>query len=136
VILVFDSGIWISALQFGGTPLRAIEHAFVADQLAICDQIVNEVRATLVRKFRWRDDEVLEILSDYLLEAIRANVENKLHGVCRDPKDDMVFECAVDSEATVIVSGDRDLLAVGSYQGIRVLTARQYLEEADTFSAT
>jgi putative PIN family toxin of toxin-antitoxin system len=132
VIIVFDSGVWISAMQFGGTPLRAIERAFVADQLAVCDQIVNEIRATLVRKFLWRDDEVREILSNYLSEALQAKVEDKLHGVCRDPKDDMVFECAVVAEATMIVSGDRDLLAISSYRSMRVLTPRQYLEEAGT----
>jgi uncharacterized protein len=133
VIVVFDSGIWISALQFGGTPLRAVEHAFVSNQLAICDQIVNEIRATLIRKFSWRDDEVWELLNDYLLEAIQVDVEDKLHGVCRDPKDDMVFECAVVSDANVIVSGDNDLLVVGNFQGIRVITARKYLDEMVTF---
>lgn len=130
MIVVFDSGIWISALQFGGTPLRAIEHAFAADQIAFCDQIVSEVRATLVRKFAWRDDEVLDLLHDYLAEAVQADVEDKLHGVCRDPKDDMVFECAVISEASLIVSGDNDLLVVGNFREIRVITARQYLEDS------
>jgi len=50
-----------------------------------------------------------------------------LTGVRRDPKDDMLFECAVRAKAEIIVSGDKDVLEVGEYRGIRVITARQYL---------
>ena len=49
-----------------------------------------------------------------------------LSGVCRDPKDDMVFECAVKADAEIILSGDNDLLSMKTYRGIEVLTARQY----------
>jgi hypothetical protein len=49
VIVVVDSGVWISALHFGGTPLAALNHVFLSEQLAICDQIVIEIRAVLTR---------------------------------------------------------------------------------------
>jgi len=39
----------------------------------------------------------------------------------------MLFECAVRAKAEIIVSGDKDVLEVGEYRGIRVITARQYL---------
>jgi predicted nucleic acid-binding protein len=48
--------------------------------------------------------------------------------VCRDPKDDMVFECAVKAEGEIILSGNNDLLSVKTFRGIEVLTARQYLD--------
>jgi predicted nucleic acid-binding protein len=48
--------------------------------------------------------------------------------VCRDPKDDMLFECAVKAESEIILSGDKDLLSVKSFCGIQVLTVREYLE--------
>jgi predicted nucleic acid-binding protein len=41
----------------------------------------------------------------------------------------MVLECAARSHADVIVSGDKDLLAVGEYEGIRILTPRAFLDE-------
>ncbi len=58
---------------------------------------------------------------------MRVAVQGALRGVCRDSKDDMIFECAVNAGANLIVSGDDDLLTIGSYQGIRVVTARAYL---------
>jgi predicted nucleic acid-binding protein len=51
-----------------------------------------------------------------------------LSGVCRDPKDDFILECAVLGNADVIVTGDKDLLALGEYEGIRIVTPRQYLD--------
>jgi hypothetical protein len=53
VIVVLDSGIWISAFQFGGAPQAAVDSVFSDHTIAICDQIIAEVRATLVRKFSW-----------------------------------------------------------------------------------
>ncbi len=128
MIVVLDSGIWISAFQFGGTPQAALDSVFSDHTVAICDQIVAEVRATLVRKFSWKDEEVLAILKEYIRDGMHVEVTGTLHGVCRDPKDDMVFECAVKAHAELILAGDHDLLSVKTYNGIQVLTARQFLD--------
>jgi predicted nucleic acid-binding protein len=67
------------------------------------------------------------VFAFYLSKANHVKVSGKLRGVCRDPNDDMVFECAALAGASIIVAGDKDLLAVGIYQGIRVLTPRDFL---------
>jgi predicted nucleic acid-binding protein len=72
VIVVLDSGIWISAFQFGGTPQAAVDSVFSDHTIAICDQIIAEVRATLVRKFSWKDEEVLAILNGKVVRLVRA----------------------------------------------------------------
>lgn len=127
MIVVLDSGIWISAFQFGGTPQTVLDDVFSRATIAICTQIVAEIRATLIRKFSWNDEEVLSVLQEYTLEAIQVDITGELHGVCRDPKDDMVLECAVKANADLIVTGDLDLLSLKSYRGVPILTARQYL---------
>ena len=48
MIVVVDSGIWVSALHFGGTPQAALDSVYGEQTLAICNQIIAEVRATLV----------------------------------------------------------------------------------------
>lgn len=50
-----------------------------------------------------------------------------LTGVCRDPKDDKFLACAIEGEADYLVSGDQDLLAIGSYQGIQIVKPAQFL---------
>ena len=44
-----------------------------------------------------------------------------------DPDDDAVLACAVAACAEVIVSGDRALLALGSYESIPIITAVQLM---------
>lgn len=125
--IVVDSGIWISAFQFGGTPQTALDAVYSQYTIAICKQIETEIRATLIRKFSWQDSEVLSVLEEYTGEAVWVEVDGSVHGVCRDPKDDMVVECAVKANAEMILSGDLDLLSLRNYNGISILTVRQYL---------
>ena len=50
-----------------------------------------------------------------------------------DPDDDHVLAAALSGAVDLIVSGDkRDLLALGSYQGIPIVTARQAMERIAT----
>jgi predicted nucleic acid-binding protein len=56
------------------------------------------------------------------------SLEGNVH-LCRDPKDDMFLECAVVSGAKVLISGDRDLLSLGSVQDTRVITPAQYVND-------
>ena len=132
LILVVDSGVWISALHFKGTPLLAIEQMWAQHQIAVCMPILGEIHAALVGKFGWTNMEVEEALAFYLTGAIRVLLSGDLRGICRDPNDDMIFECAVRANASVIVSGDKDLLAVKTYEGIRVLTPREFLQLLDS----
>ena len=127
MIVVLDSGIWISALQFGGTPRAALEKALIEDRVAICDQIEEEVVQVLLRKFAWEMRRIRESLGMLLQDAVRVAVLGTLQGACRDAKDDMVVECAVNAGADIIVSGDKDLLILGNYRGVRVVTAHEYV---------
>jgi putative PIN family toxin of toxin-antitoxin system len=45
----------------------------------------------------------------------------------RDPKDLHVLECAVSAQPDAVISGDEDLLTMGSFQGIPIINARQAL---------
>ena len=49
---------------------------------------------------------------------------------CRDPDDDRFLEVAVNGDADVIVSGDRDLLVLHPFQKIAILTPADYLARA------
>lgn len=128
--VVFDSGIWISAIQFGGTPLEAVVEATGQDRFAVCDQIEEEIVRVLTRKFRWEAERVRADLAFYWQHALRVEFQCTVAGVCRDPKDEPILECAERGKAKRIVTGDRDLLSLDSYRGIRIITAREYVERS------
>jgi putative PIN family toxin of toxin-antitoxin system len=128
--VVFDSGIWISALQYGGVPMYALELALMEDNFLICAEIEAEVVRIMGAKFRRSPEIVLERMAAFTENATRVVVTGKISGVCRDPKDDFILECAVTGNADVIVTGDKDLLSLGRHGSVNILTARQYLESA------
>lgn len=48
--------------------------------------------------------------------------------VAADPEDDKYVGAAMEGRATHVVSGDRHLLDIGKYEGIRVLPPRAFLD--------
>jgi uncharacterized protein len=127
VIVVLDSNVWISALEFGGTPELALTQALTVDQLAISDFIEREVVRVLTGKFHRESGALQVVLEDLLRWTYRVQIQNTLSGICRDPNDDPVLETAVAAKADLLVAGDRDLLSLKSFQGIGIVTPVDYL---------
>ena len=46
---------------------------------------------------------------------------------CRDPRDNKFLEVAVNGRADILVSGDKDLLALHPFRGIDIITPADYL---------
>ena len=105
----------------------ALDVALLSDRIVSCPDIAVEVSTVLVQKFGWTIADVNASLAVYLAQASIVEPKGEVKGVCRDPKDDMLFECALLGSADYIVSGDKDVLDVGSYQGTQVLAARRCL---------
>ncbi len=125
--VVLDSNVWISALHFRGSPLAVLRNVYAWDRIAYCAEIKTEVQKTLVNRLRWTPRNALIAMEQYLDLAVEIPITGAVSGVCRDPKDDMILECAFSSQAELIVTGDKDLLVLEDYSGIRILTAHDYL---------
>jgi putative PIN family toxin of toxin-antitoxin system len=130
VTVIFDSGVWVSAIRFGGVPRQAIVKALLQDEINICAEIENETVRIMRRKFAVMENEVRARMEIFLQKSMRVVVTGKLSGVCRDPKDDFILECAVTGNADCIVTGDKDLLSLDPYGSVGILTPRQYLDDA------
>ena len=128
MIVVFDSGIWISAIACGGIPLAAITYGLNNDDVLTCAELENEVVRIMKKKFGVDSEQTRQRLMELLAKAKRVKVTGTLTGICRDPKDDFLLECAAVGRANAIVTGDKDLLALNPFRKIRILTPRQYLD--------
>jgi len=49
--------------------------------------------------------------------------------VCEDSEDDKFIACALAGACEIIISGDKLLRKVTGYEGIRIMTPREFLEE-------
>ena len=49
--------------------------------------------------------------------------------ICRDPDDNKFLECAKDSHALYIISGDKDLLIIENFENVQIITAKDFCEK-------
>ncbi|TAE58848.1 MAG: putative toxin-antitoxin system toxin component, PIN family [Nostocales cyanobacterium] len=68
-----------------------------------------------------------QFLAKLKLEAEQVTI-NQIIQECRDPKDDKFLEVAINGNATHIITGDKDLLALHPFRGVDIITATQFLE--------
>jgi putative PIN family toxin of toxin-antitoxin system len=52
-----------------------------------------------------------------------------LAGVVRDPDDDVILACAIKGQADGVITRDKDLLSLGSYQGIAIVTPETFRQQ-------
>lgn len=51
-----------------------------------------------------------------------------IHGVADDDEDDVILATAVAGQAAYLVTGDRGLQRLGTYQGVTILSPREFLD--------
>jgi putative PIN family toxin of toxin-antitoxin system len=124
-----------AALSPKGAPRRALTAARATGVIALSESVFQETAEVLSRpKFArvLSDDRRQEILELLTAAALWIEPKDKIED-CRDAKDNRYLELALAAGATVIVSGDADLLVLHPWRGVRVLSPAQFLEavEAD-----
>jgi len=130
LIVVIDTNVWISALLFSGSdsvPSQALRRAVRDDILATSEELNQEIARVLREKSVWTDSDIARQMKTFQRAALTVELRHNVQ-VCRDPKDDMFLECAVPANAEVLVTGDKDLLSLGSYGGTRIMTPLEYVE--------
>jgi len=132
VKIVLDANIFVSAYFWGGNPDAILGRvAAGADMLFITDAILREIEFVLkLAKFGLNSNGVRRRLAhiECLASKVAVSPKHRLTGVCRDPGDDKYLECALAAGADYIISGDRDLLVLKEYGGVKIVNARDYLD--------
>jgi uncharacterized protein len=126
--IVADTNVIVSALVFGGVPRRVLE--LVEDglcELYYSHEIQAETRRVLREKFAWSGEAVDRYLQELWRLGHNVVPRRKVSEIKNDPDDDRILECALAANADAVVSGDRHLLRLGEFEGIVILTPRQFL---------
>jgi len=127
---VFDTNVIISALLFGQSkPGQAFFAALDRGQILISAPVFHELSTVLSRDkfvpYLLREEREL-FLAVLLRKAVLIEIHERVKS-CRDPKDDMLLELAVNGKATCIISGDEDLLELNPFRGMSIITPDEFL---------
>ena len=97
--------------------------------------MLSELSRVLRGKFAWPEAEIAEAIES--VHKLTARVYPQLTvSACRDPDDNRILEAAVAGQADFIVSGDADLLSMGGFRGIRIVSVADFLAQPDSRKTT
>jgi len=127
--IVLDTNVLISAIVFGGRPREVLEKVIAGRfTMAISAEMLAEFQGVLEgKKFRYPPDIVRTIVRELLAVSELVRPRKKVQQIKDDPADNRILECALETGAACIVSGDKHLLELGRFEGIPILDAASFL---------
>ena len=78
--------------------------------------------------FKLAEEDVNQILLDFSTFTLPIRINKQLIVVRDDPDDNKFIECAVECRANYIISGDRHLLNLKEYEGIKLIKSSEFLK--------
>jgi uncharacterized protein len=125
-----DTNILVSGLIYRrGKPFRLLKLALEEEiSLATSQPIIEETMAVLERKFEATPEDIDEATSLIHAAARTVRPAVDLNVIKEDPADNRVLECAVSAGSDYIVTGDKDLLRLRQYAGIRIVRVSEFLD--------
>lgn len=125
---VFDTNVLLAAFLTEGVCeklfTRARKHHF---DLITCPFILHEFERILEKRLaatKQEKETVLALIAETALDIV---VPSEIPtGACRDGDDDNVVACAMEAAADHLVTGDKDLLHMRTFRGIRIVAPRGF----------
>ena len=126
--IVIDTNVVVSALFFGGRPKELLMTLLARKMEAFASaEIITEYQETVEELcLRYPGNPSRLPLTEVI--SLMNIIEPVSHvDICRDPEDNKFIECAIDAKCIYIVSGDKDLLSLGKYKNVKIVTVTDFL---------
>ena len=124
--LTLDTNVLIAAFISRGTSQELFEHVVRHHTLVLSPFVVGEFRRILRDKFEMPSGDVVEAIALLHERAEVVEPEPLPEPVCRDADDDEVLATARTGGCACIVTGDKDLLVLETYDGLPILSPRDF----------
>ena len=125
--ILFDTNVLFAAFTVRGFCEELLEETIdlctIIWSVPLRDELVRALRRR--RLFGSTVSDAITAFADLCEMCTPAPLSKR---VCRDPDDDVVLATALAGRADLIITGDRDLLVLKTFQRIRILSPRQVLE--------
>lgn len=130
--VVIDTGVFVRALinpSGVNAQLFQLAHKY---EVIVSEPIIEELIEVLYRSsLRNKYLCITKINIKEILEVIKVAkhvVPKRKIVICRDPDDNKFIECAVEGKVDYIISGDKDLLDMKEYEGIKIVSGTEFVK--------
>lgn len=128
--VVVDTNVIIAGLAAEGVCRDIVKRRLLACELVTSQPLLDELAEKMREKFGL-DPANLPLLKIYADTVTLVKPKPLPKPVCRDSDDDEVLATALAGGAEVLLTGDNDLLVLKEFQGIKILSPRQFVELLD-----
>src|SRR4030042_6588623 len=127
---VFDTSVIVSAFLFKDSKPRqafdlALDHGIILLSLPLVKELNGVLSRPKFDRYLLREERE-RFLAALVLEAVFVEITENVKA-CRDPKDDMFLELAVNGSATCLVSSAKDLLNLTPFRALRILNPDEFI---------
>jgi putative PIN family toxin of toxin-antitoxin system len=126
--VVLDTNVIIAAFAARGLSNSVFELCLDKFEVIIGGYIINEISKKLTEKIKIPKERVNEIIDFLRVYCTIADYKSFKKSICRDKKDDEIIALAKCSNSKYIVTGDKDLLVLINFEGIKIINPRQLWE--------
>lgn len=130
-----DTNVFVSSF-FGGNPRKVVD-LWKSGEVALClsKSIVDEYIEVLRRLGLQNEKELDELLGLFAhgFHVVFTAKTPELHIVEKDPDDNKFIECAAALKAEFIITGDKALLEIQDYMGIKIVSPKDFLSSYRKF---
>jgi putative PIN family toxin of toxin-antitoxin system len=130
---VIDTNILVSGLiRKQGLPGQVLRHLRDGDftfiySVPIMVEVVEVLsRPQIQHKYQVESEDITALINLVRLRGELVSPNRKIDA-CRDPKDNRFLEAAIEGNADIIVSGDKDLLDLADFETIPIVSIAEFL---------
>ena len=127
--VVIDTNVFVSGIFWKGISNRIII-AWRARKFDLVNSLMNVEELIKILKFfkiDMSDEHIKEWVTLIVENSIIVDVVGKIKIVKDDPTDDKFIETALNGNADFIISQDRHLLDIKEFEGIKMVTPKEFL---------
>ncbi len=130
--VVFDTNVLVSALIKQGKPRELWSNVLEGKiKLYASDELLDEFTEVVIRpefKRYIRKSRMQRFRRILLQKAKFTKVRIHFPQATKNPDDNIVLEAAYNAKADYIISGDKEVLALKEFKGIRIVTVNNMLD--------
>lgn len=125
-----DTNVLFSAAISRGLCFEIIADGIKQQRIFLSEYILDELAEVLARKSSYATDEQAGVIAYFRKPGVATLVApaGVPAAACPDSKDLQVLGTAITAKAEYLVTGDRHLLELKKYRGIRIVSPREFLQ--------
>ncbi len=126
--VLLDSNVWLAILTTDGQCRRMWRQTRGVSQVFASPDILGEIEEKLRLKFGFHPRHAHLLAAFVRRQTKSVMVKESPPKVCRDRDDDFILTAAVNAGCAYLVTGDKDLLALENFEGMGIVTPREFAE--------